>query len=70
VCGTKDAIAAVRELCERNLEYNNKIFVCVDYEKAFDRIDWVKLLDILSNKGVDWRDRRLRRYNTSQDCIE
>jgi len=43
--------------CERNLEYNNKVYVCfVDYEIAFDRIDRVKLLDILDNMGVDWRD--------------
>jgi len=38
----------------------HKIYVSfVDYEKAFDRIDWVKLLDILGNMGVDWRDWRL-----------
>ena len=43
--------------CERNLEYSNKVHVCyVDYEKAFDQIDWVKLLDILGNTGVDWTD--------------
>jgi len=42
------------------LEYSNKVYVCfIDYEKAFDRIDWVKLLDILGNIEVDWRDRRL-----------
>jgi len=49
-------------LCERNLEQasNNKVYVCfVDDEKAFDRVDWLKLLDILGNKGVDWRDLRL-----------
>jgi len=29
---------------------NNKVCVCfVDYENEFDRIDWVKLLDILGN---------------------
>ena len=35
---TRDAIAALHVLYERNLEYNNKVYVCYsDYEKAFDR---------------------------------
>jgi len=47
-CCTRDAVDAMRVLCEGNVEYNNKVYVCfVDYEKAFDRIDWVKLLDFL-----------------------
>ena len=37
-----------------------KVYVCyVDYEKAFDCVDWTKLMIILQNAGVDWRDRRL-----------
>jgi len=31
----------------------------VDYEKAFDRADWKKLMHALSRIGVDWKDRRL-----------
>ena len=31
----------------------------MDYEKAFDRIDWIKLMRILRRIGVDWSDRRL-----------
>ena len=31
----------------------------VDYEKAFDRVVWTKLMEILRNIGVDWKDRRL-----------
>ena len=31
----------------------------MDFEKAFDRVDWVKMLDILRSIGIDWRDRRL-----------
>ena len=51
---------ALRILYERNLEYNNKIYVCyVDYEKAFDVVDLTKLMTILQNKGVDLRDRKL-----------
>jgi len=53
-------VVALRILYERNLEYNNKIYVCyVDYEKAFDVVDLTKLMTILQNKGVDLRDRKL-----------
>jgi hypothetical protein len=42
------------------LEHGNDVFICfVDFEKAFDRINWVMMLKILRNIGVDWRDRRL-----------
>jgi len=58
--GTRDAIAAMRVLYERSLEYNKKVYVCfVDYEKAFGRVDWTRLMGILCNIGVDCRDRRL-----------
>ena len=59
-CGTREAIGVMRTLCERSLEHDNDIFICfVDFEKAFDRVDWTKLLQILKGLGVDWRDRRL-----------
>ena len=31
----------------------------MDYEKAFDRVDWRKVMEVLRKIGVDWRDRRL-----------
>ena len=59
-CGTRDAVGVVRMLCERSLELDNEVFICfVDFEKAFDRVNWVKMMDILKIIGVDWRDRRL-----------
>jgi len=46
--GTRDATAAMRVLCDRSLEHNNKVYVCyVDYEKAFDRVNWDKLMTVL-----------------------
>ena len=47
-------------MCESSLEQSNYVFICfVDYENAFDRVDLVKLLGILKEIGVDWRDSRL-----------
>ena len=57
--GTRDAIAAMRVLCDRSLEHN-KVYVCyMDYEKAFDRVNWDKLMTVLKSIGVDRRDHRL-----------
>ena len=58
--GTRDAIGVLRTVCERSIEFGNEIYICfVDFEKAFDRVNWAKMLSILKNTGVDWRDRRL-----------
>src|SRR5687768_2089473 len=47
-------------MCERSLEFGNEVFICfVDFEKAFDRIGWRKMIEILKEIGVDWKDRRL-----------
>ena len=58
--GTREAIAAMRIICERSLEHDQEVNICfVDIEKAFDRIRWDKLMEILKKIGVDWRERRL-----------
>ena len=31
----------------------------MDYEKAFDRVIWTRLMEVLSAIYVDWKDRRL-----------
>jgi len=59
-CGTRDAIGVMRSICERSLEFGNDVYICfVDFEKAFDRVKWTKLMKILEDIKVDWRDRRL-----------
>ena len=59
-CGTRDAIGVMRVLCERSLEFGNDIYVCfIDFEKAFDRVNWIKMMEVLKQIGVDWRDRRM-----------
>ena len=59
-CGTREAIGVLRILCEGSLEHDQDVFICfVDFEKAFYRVDWVKMLQSVKNARVDWRDRRL-----------
>src|SRR5207245_8869502 len=59
-CGTRDAVGVMRVLCERCLEFGNEVYICfVDFEKAFDRVDWIKMMEVLERVIVDWRDRRL-----------
>ena len=58
--GTRDAIGVMRMLYERNLEHGNDLYVCyVDFEKAFDRVRWDKMMQVLRELKVDWKDRRL-----------
>src|SRR5688572_27214081 len=58
--GTRDAIGSLRVLAERSLEHGQEVYICfVDYEKAFDRVDWRKLMTALRRRGIDWKDRRL-----------
>jgi hypothetical protein len=48
-CGTRDAIGVMRVLCERSMEFGNDVYTCfVDFEKAFDRVNWVKMMEVLT----------------------
>jgi len=35
------------------------LHTCLTVEKAFDHVDWTKLMMILQNIGVDWKDKKL-----------
>ena len=59
-CEIREAIGVMQMLCEKVLDHGNKLFICfVDYEKAFDKVNWAERMDTLKLLGVDWRDRRL-----------
>ena len=58
--GTREAIATLKVIAEKSIEFGNSLYICfVDYEKAFDRIDWVKLMEVLKKIGLDWRERKV-----------
>ena len=46
--------------CERSIEHGTDVHIClVDFEKAFDRVNWVKMMPTLKSLDIDWRDRGL-----------
>jgi len=45
---------------ERTLEIDEEVCVCfIDWQKAFDSVNWTKLMQILKETGTDWREKRL-----------
>jgi hypothetical protein len=58
--GTRGAIGMMRIIAERTLEIDEELCVCfIDWQKAFDRVNWTKLMQVLKGTGIDWRERRL-----------
>ena len=42
------------------LDVKEEMCLCfIDWQKAFDRVDWTKLLEMLRNIGVNWRKHQL-----------
>ena len=50
----------MRIISERTLEIDEELRVCfIDWQKAFDRVKWTKLMQILKRTGISWCKRRL-----------
>jgi hypothetical protein len=58
--GTRDAIGMLRTISERTLDVDEELCACfIDWQKAFDRVNWTKLMQILRGTGIDWCEIRL-----------
>lgn len=60
--GTRDALFCLQVLFQRCRDMNCNIFACfIDYEKAFDRVQHEKMMEVLRNTGMDDKDLRIIR---------
>jgi hypothetical protein len=58
--GNRDTIGMLRIISERTLEIDVELCVCfIDWQNAFDRVNWTKLTQILKETCIEWRERRL-----------
>jgi retron-type reverse transcriptase len=50
----------LRIISERTLDIDEELCACfVDWQNAFDRVNWTKLMQILKATRRDWQKRRL-----------
>jgi hypothetical protein len=47
----------MRIISERVLDIKEEMCLCfIDWQKAFKRVDWTKLFEMLRNIRVNWRE--------------
>jgi len=58
--GNRNVIGLMRIIAERSLEIDEELCICfIDWQKGFDRVNWMKFMLILKISGIDWREIRL-----------
>jgi hypothetical protein len=56
--GTRDTIGMLRIISEQTLEIDEGLCACFKHrQKAFGRIKWTKLMQILKKSSINWRER-------------
>ena len=70
--GCTDAVFALRQLCERSIEFNQDLHcIFIDQEKAFDRVNRAQLWTVLEEYGVQGQllDNLRAIYKDSRCCV-
>jgi len=58
--GTRDKIGMMRIIVEQTLKIDEEMCIFfIDGQKAFDHVNWTKLMQILKGTGIDWHERRM-----------
>ena len=55
--GTREGISNLRTICERATDVQKHVYICfIDYTKALDRVKHFKMIECLSEIGIDDKD--------------
>ena len=66
--GTRGGIFNLRTICERATDVQKGVYICfIDYTKDFDRVKHFKMIECLSEIGIDDKDLQIitKRYHFS-----
>ena len=70
--GTREGIFNLRTICERATDVQKDVYICfIDYTKAFDRVKHFKMIECLSEIGIDDRDIQIisKLYWEQSACV-
>jgi hypothetical protein len=68
---TGDAIGMLRIISEKSLKLDAELCACfIDWQKAFDRVNWTKLMQIQMETEIDWRERKLISKLHMEQCVK
>jgi Reverse transcriptase (RNA-dependent DNA polymerase). len=66
--GIIDAIGLMRIISERVLDVKEEMCLWfIDWQKAFNHVNWTKLLEMLRNIGVNWREHQFATYRWDKE---
>jgi len=71
--GTREAILGLRVLIEKQIDRNKVTYLAyIDLKKAFDKVNWNKMLLVLREVGVEQQDLRIihNLYKNQTACIK
>jgi len=71
--GTRETILGLRVLIEKQIDRNKITYLAfIDLEKAFDKVNWNKMLHILREIGIEQQDLRIIHslYKNQTACIK
>ena len=58
--GTREGIFNLRTVCEWAIDLRKDVYICfIDYTKAFDRVKHSKIIECLSEIGIDDKDLQI-----------
>jgi hypothetical protein len=61
----------LRIISELTLDIDEELCACfLDWQGAFDRVNWTKLMQILKGIGIDWSKRRLINKLYMNECLK
>jgi hypothetical protein len=61
----------LRIIPERNLDIDEELYACFkDWQKAFERVNWTKLIQITKGTDIEWRERKLISNLCMDQCVK
>ena len=70
--GTREGIFNLRTICERGTDVQKDVYICfIDYTKCFDRVKHFKMIECLSEFGIDDKNLQIisKLYWEQSACV-